>query len=106
MFRFPIHNVQNVQLEYSEQDLVLVQKMAFDFQLYHLSLEDLHENLQARGTDGIMTYSNYQKLFRDLGSSKADDVKLAAIFNCFDRTASGLCDITELTCGLSILCKG
>ena len=106
MFRFPIHNVQNVQLEFSESDLVLVEKMAFEFQLYHLSLQDLHETLQARGEDGIMTYGDFTRLFRDLGSTKADDAKLLAIFSSFDRTANGVCDITELTVGLSIFCQG
>ena len=106
MFRFPIHDVHDVALEFSEEDLQLVHKMAFEFQLYYLSLSDLHENLLLRGHDGLMSQQQYQQLFRDLGSSARDEEKLAAIFRGFDRTESGYCDITELTCGLSVLCQG
>ena len=106
MFRFPIHDVHDVSLEFSEEDLSFVHKMAFDFQLYYLTLADLHENLHLRGHDGLMSYQQFYMLFKDLGSSERDDVKLSAIFRGFDRTESGYVDITELTCGLSILCQG
>ncbi len=106
MFRYPIHDARGVSLEYSEEDLALVSKMAFDFHLYHLTLNDLHMNLVIRGNDGLMSYAQFHDLFRELGSTKRDDVKLAAIFKSFDRTESGYCDVAELTCGLSILCQG
>jgi hypothetical protein len=106
MFSFPIHDVHDVSLEFTENDLQLVTKVAFDFQFFYLTLSDLHKHLHLRGHDGLMSYDQYYHLFKDLGSSERDDAKLAAIFRGFDRTESGYCDITELTCGLSILCQG
>jgi Ca2+-binding EF-hand superfamily protein len=106
MFRYPIVANRGVSLEFGEEDLDLVSKMAFDFQLYHLTLNDLHENLKLRGNDGLMSYTQFHELFRELGSIRRDDAKLAAIFKSFDRTESGYCDVAELTCGLSILCQG
>lgn len=106
MFRFQIHDVHDVSLEFSRENLDLVHTMAFDFQLYYLTLADLHENLHLRGNDGLMSAEQFRGLFRDLGSSREEDAKLEAIFRGFDRTESGYCDITELTCGLSILCQG
>ena len=106
MTKYLVHNARDVLLEFSEKDFNLIHKLAFDFQFYYLTFAELYENLAIRGTDGSMSYEQYSCLFKDLGSSKDDDAKLAAIFRGFDRTESNLCDITELTCGLTILCQG
>jgi Ca2+-binding EF-hand superfamily protein len=106
MFKFPIHEIEDVSLEYTSEDLSLVHKIAFDFQLYYLTLNDLHSNLRLRSSEGLMSHGQFRQLFRDLGSLPSDDRKIDTIFRGFDRTESGYCDITELTCGLSVLCQG
>jgi hypothetical protein len=70
--------------------------------LYTLTPEELYETLASISTDGLCSRDEFVVLFSDLETSSA----LFALFDLFDRTDSGSCDVVELSIGLSVLCQG
>jgi len=70
--------------------------------LYALAPDELYETLASCSSDGLCSRDEFVVLFSDLTTSSA----LFAIFDLFDRTDSGSCDVTELSIGLSVLCQG
>jgi hypothetical protein len=70
--------------------------------LYALSPEELYETLASCSADGLCSRDEFVVLFSDLTTSSS----LFAIFDMFDRTDSGSCDVIELSIGLSVLCQG
>lgn len=65
--------------------------------LYAASPEELVDRLRSYSRDGLITRARFGSLFPRLPLS---------LFEIFDRTDSGSCDVIELAIGLSIFCQG
>ena len=102
--------LNSVLLKVKSHDYNEVYETAFTYGLYEMEWEELHDALNAKSTDGLITRQSFSDFFTERGSesslSENLNKKILGIFNCFDRTGSDFCDVDELTCGLSLFIRG
>ena len=78
--------------------------------LHEVAVEELFKSISryANTGSGLLTKRNYRGWISTLPSSleKDDYLMLENIFDAFDRNQTGVVDIVDLACGLSVLCRG
>ena len=102
--------LNSILLKVKSRDYNEIYEVAFKYSLYEMTWEELHDALNAKATDGLITRHSFSDFFIEKGSGSApsEDLynRILGIFDCFDRTGSEFCDVDELTCGHSLFIRG
>jgi hypothetical protein len=110
-YQFQLGN--NYSLNISESNITVLNNFILKSGFHHITALRISSIFSELSNDGLLTKQQFDYGVEKLWSSyhSRDErvecsLTLSSIFYTFDRSGSGVVDVIDLICGLSVLCEG
>ncbi len=105
--------LNHFSLNITESTIIALNRFIIKSGFHNLQLNTVSDVLQHLSKDGLLTKTQFDEGMKYLISDDIPEVDkvgclmiLSSIFYTFDRTDSDVVDVTDLICGLAVICNG